>query len=98
VSALVVLDPEVAPAWARQRGIEYSSMSDLAENPAVVEEINKGLKEVMAQFNNAEAVKKVKILGDEWMPDSEMLTPTSKLKRRGIYAHYADEIEALYAR
>ena len=48
-------------------------------------------------FNNAERVKKVTVLGEEWLPDSEELTPTSKLKRRGIHAKYADEIEALYA-
>ena len=48
----------------------------------------------MGQFNNAERVKKVKILGEEWLPDSEELTPTSKLKRRGIHAKYAAEIEA----
>ena len=50
----------------------------------------------MAGFNNAERVKKVKILAEEWLPDSEELTPTSKLKRRGIHAKYAAEIEALY--
>jgi long-chain acyl-CoA synthetase len=52
---------------------------------------------VMAGFNNAEAVKKVTVLGEEWLPDSEELTPTSKLKRRGIHARYADEIAALYS-
>jgi long-chain acyl-CoA synthetase len=51
----------------------------------------------MASFNNTERVKKVRILGTEWLPDSEELTPTSKLKRRGIHAKYADEIESLYS-
>ena len=51
----------------------------------------------MAPFNNAERVKKVRLLGEEWLPDSEELTPTSKLKRRGIHQKYADEIESLYA-
>ena len=50
----------------------------------------------MADFNNAERVKKVTILGEEWLPDSDVLTPTSKLKRRGVNARYAEEIEALY--
>ena len=34
----------------------------------------------------------------EWIPDSEVLTPTMKLKRRGVVARYADDIEALYRR
>ncbi len=97
VSALVVLDGEVAPVWAREHGIEFSSLAELAENPDVIAEVDRGLEEAMAGFNNAERVKKVKILADEWLPDSEELTPTSKLKRRGIHAKYAEEIEALYA-
>ncbi|MGH2685361.1 MAG: AMP-dependent synthetase/ligase, partial [Actinomycetota bacterium] len=97
VSALVVLDAEVAPAWARSRGIEFDSLADLARHPDVVAEIDRGVTEVMSQFNNAERVKKVKILAEEWLPDSEELTPTSKLKRRGIHGKYAAEIESLYS-
>ncbi len=96
VSALVVLDAEVAPVWAKERGIEFETLADLAEHPDVIAEVDKGLEEAMAGFNNAERVKKVRILHDEWLPDSEELTPTSKLKRRGIHAKYADEIAALY--
>ena len=51
----------------------------------------------MANFNNAESVKKVHVLGEEWMPDSDVLTPTSKLKRRGIHTRFAIEIESLYS-
>lgn len=98
VSALVVLDPDTAPVWAKQNGIAFDTLADLAENPLVIAEVEAGVKEVMAAFNNAERVKKVKVLGDEWLPDSELLTPTSKLKRRGVNAQFAAEIEALYAR
>jgi long-chain acyl-CoA synthetase len=96
VSALVVLDAEVAPVWAKSQGIDFSTLDELAATDAVVAEITRGLEEVMAQFNNAERVKKVTILGEEWLPDSELLTPTSKLKRRGIHARYAVEIDAIY--
>ena len=97
VAALVVLDPEVAPVWAKQHGLDGLSLTELAENPEVVEEVERGVAEVMAQFNNVERVKKVKVLGTEWLPDSEELTPTSKLKRRGIHARYAAEIASFYA-
>ena len=97
VSALVVLDGEVAPVWAKDQGIEFSTLADLAANPKVIAEVERGLAEVMAGFNNAERVKKVTILSEEWLPDSEELTPTSKLKRKGIHAKYAAEIDALYA-
>ena len=100
MSALVVLDPDAAAAWAASHGLsgDAASMAALAENPEVIAEVDASLTQVMSAFNNAEAVKKVKILSDEWLPDSELLTPTSKLKRRGILAKFADEIEALYAK
>ncbi|MCD9624131.1 AMP-dependent synthetase/ligase [Rhabdothermincola salaria] len=97
VSALVTLDPEVAPVWAKGQGIEFDDLDDLAAHPEVVAAVDQGVREVMAEFNNAEAVKKVAILGEEWLPDTDVLTPTSKLKRRGVHARYADRIEALYA-
>jgi long-chain acyl-CoA synthetase len=97
VSALLVLDPDAAKAWAASHGKEGASLADLARDPDVIAEVERGLQDVMSGFNNAERVKKVTILGEEWLPDSEELTPTSKLKRRGVHAKYADEIEALYS-
>ncbi|MGI8663848.1 MAG: AMP-dependent synthetase/ligase [Acidimicrobiales bacterium] len=96
VSALVVLDPEVAPAWAASHSITATSLAGLATDADVIAEVERCVTEVMAGFNNAERVKKVRVLGEEWLPDSEELTPTSKLKRRGVHAKYHDEIEALY--
>jgi long-chain acyl-CoA synthetase len=96
VSALVVIDGEVAPAWAARNGIEFTTLEEFAELPEVVQAIEEGVEEAMQTFNNAERVKKVRILTEEWLPDSDLLTPTSKLKRRGVNARYADEIEALY--
>ena len=98
VSALVVLDPEVAPVWAAQHGVPAMPLQELAQEPAVVAEVERGLAEVMSRFNNAERVKKVTVLGEEWLPDSELLTPTSKLKRRGVNACFSAEIEAMYER
>ena len=100
ISALVVLDPDQAAAFAASKGLsgEDATLAALAENPDVIATIEGALAEAMADFNNAESVKRVKILGEEWLPDSELLTPTSKLKRRGIHARFGAEIEALYAK
>ncbi|MDG2303164.1 MAG: long-chain fatty acid--CoA ligase [Candidatus Binatia bacterium] len=98
VSALLVLDPDTAKTFAAAENIEHGSLADLAAHPQVVEAVQNGLEAAMADFNNAERVKKVKILGEEWLPDSECLTPTSKLKRRGIHQRYEAEIEGLYER
>ena len=97
IGALVVLDPEVAPAWFAERGIEAASLAELAADPRAQDVLQRAVDEVMVRFNNAERVKKVVVLADEWLPDGDELTPTSKLKRRSILAKYTDRIEALYA-
>ncbi|MGB3733827.1 MAG: AMP-dependent synthetase/ligase [Ilumatobacter sp.] len=100
VAALVVLDPDASAAWAKEHGLEgdAATMEAMAKNPDVIAEVEAGLAEAMADFNGAEAVKKITILGEEWLPDTDLLTPTSKLKRRGVLSTFADEIEALYAK
>ncbi len=96
IVSLIVLDGEVAPAWAKQHGIEDISLDALASNPEVVAEVQRGVDHANELFARVEQVKKFKLLSHEWLPDSEELTPTMKLKRRGIHERYAAEIEALY--
>jgi long-chain acyl-CoA synthetase len=97
ISALLVLDPEAAHVFARDEGIEDTDLAALARNPRVLEVVTAGVEKVMEGFSHAEQVKKFVILPGEWLPDSEELTPTSKLKRRHIAAKYADEIASIYA-
>jgi long-chain acyl-CoA synthetase len=98
VSALVVLDPEVAPVWARKAGIEFTSTADLAANPAVHAEIQKAVEETNRHVSNVEGIKRFTILPSDWTPETEELTPTLKLKRRVINQKYADAIEEMYSR
>jgi long-chain acyl-CoA synthetase len=97
VSAILVLDPEASAVWAKSHGKESSSPAELANDPDVIAEVQAGVDAVNQQFAQVEQIKKFTLVGEEWMPDSDMLTPTSKLKRRGVNARYADEIEAMYA-
>jgi long-chain acyl-CoA synthetase len=97
MTALIVLDPDVAPAWARSQGIEFASLAELAVHPDVRAEVERCVAEANTRFSQVEQIKRIAILPTEWPPDSEELTPTMKLKRRGVLAKYAEEIEALYA-
>jgi long-chain acyl-CoA synthetase len=96
IAALLVLDPDGARAWAANHGKDDASLAELAADPELIAEVAKGVEEAMADFNHAEQVKRFTVLAEEWLPDSEELTPTSKLKRRGIHAKYAAQIEAMY--
>ena len=98
VAALIVLDQEVAPLWARKAGITFDTLAELAEHPAVRAEIQKVVDETNRHVSQVEGVKRFTILPVEWTAESAELTPTLKLKRRVISEKYAGEIEAMYAR
>ena len=97
ITAILVLDPELAPAWAAGRNLGSGlTLAELAAQPEVVAEIQRGVDEVNQRFAQVEQIKRFVLVGEEWLPDSDVLTPTSKLKRRGIHQRYQQEIEDLY--
>jgi long-subunit acyl-CoA synthetase (AMP-forming) len=96
--ALIVLDPEYAPAWAAQQGIEADGIGALAENERVIAAVDEAVQAANAKMSRVEQIKKFKLLPEEWLPGGDELTPTMKLKRRPIADKYESEIEALYAR
>jgi long-chain acyl-CoA synthetase len=97
ISALLVLDADVAPGWAKSRDIDATDLAALAAHPDVQAEVAREIDEANARFSQVEKIKRWTLLAEEWLPDSEELTPTMKLKRRGVHRKYADEIAALYA-
>ena len=74
-----------------------STLPELADDPTVLAEIAHEVDEVNKRFSRTEQIRQFKVLGKTGFPDSEELTPTMKLKRRGIIAKYATEIAALYS-
>jgi len=97
VVALLTLDGDVAPAWARARGVEASSLAELAEDAVVLEAVREAVEAANQRLARVQQVKTWRLLPVEWTAESEELTPTLKLKRRVVHAKYADVIDALYA-
>jgi long-subunit acyl-CoA synthetase (AMP-forming) len=95
--ALITLDPDVAPAFAKEHGIEDDSFEAMADSNAVIEEVQAGIDRANEQLARVEQIKKFKILPSDWEPGGDELTPTMKLKRKPIHAKYEAEIEALYS-
>jgi len=97
VAALLTLDGEAAPAWARARGITAGSLTALASDPQVLAEVAAGVAAANERLARVQQVKRWHLLPVEWTAETGELTPTLKLKRRVVHAKYADAIDALYA-
>jgi long-chain acyl-CoA synthetase len=98
LSALIVLDPDVAPAWAAQQGIEDTSLDALAKDERVIAAVQEGVDAANAQASKVEGVKKFTVLGEDWLPGGDELTPTMKLKRKPVAKKYVEQIEGMYTR
>lgn len=97
VSALVTLDHDALAQWANSHDIGFVDPFRLSRHPELIAEIERDIFSAMQRFSNAERVKRIHILPDEWTADSAFLTPTLKLRRKALLAHYAPVIEDLYA-
>ena len=96
--ALITLDADVCPAWATERGITYTDMTDLSANPKVLEAVGAVVERVNGQMSHAEGIKRWTVLPRDFTLDAEEITPTLKVRRKIIVEKYADAIERLYAR
>jgi long-chain acyl-CoA synthetase len=96
VVALLTLDGEVAPAWAKARGIEAGSLAALAADPVVLAEVREAVAATNKRLARVQQVKGWRLLPVEWTAETEELTPTLKLRRRIVHAKYADVLDTLY--
>ena len=94
--ALLVLDPDAAAAHAAAHGLADASPAALAADPAVRAALGDAVQAANQHLSRVEQIKRFTLLGEEWLPGGDELTPTMKLKRRPISAKYAAEIDALY--
>jgi long-subunit acyl-CoA synthetase (AMP-forming) len=71
--------------------------ADAAADPGIRARVAEAVERANAELSRVEQIKRYEILGVDWLPDGDELTPTMKLKRKPIAAKYAGVIEALYA-
>jgi long-chain acyl-CoA synthetase len=97
-TALLVLDPDFAPAWAAQNGVEDAALEALATDERVRAEVQNAVDAANARLARVEQIKRFTIIEGDWAPGGDELTPTMKLKRKPIAEKYAAEIAAMYSR
>jgi long-chain acyl-CoA synthetase len=101
--AIVVPDEDVVKAWATSAAPARVDASDIASIAASAELQAEILKDwnalaTEAKFQGFERIKAVHVEPTPWMPGSDVMTPTFKLKRPGLRAMYDSVIDAMYAK
>lgn len=89
--ALVVLNASNWKKYADQHGLDANARDESIEE-ILLDKITHETRE----FPGYARIRKVAIIPEPWTIDNEMLTPTLKLKRSKIMAHYKFKIDSLY--
>lgn len=94
-SALITLDPDVAPQWAQSEGLTDDYAALVADRQvrdylqAAVDELNAGL-------NRWETIKQFRVIDHDFTVETGELTPSLKVKRRVVESMYADVLNGMY--
>lgn len=98
IGALVTLDADALSKWkATHSKPADATAADLAQDGDLMSEIDSAVAAANKSVSHAEAIKKYRILPNDFTEESGEMTPTMKLKRNVITESYADDIEAIYA-
>jgi len=95
-SAIIIPDFNRLHFWAAKNKIHYKDNSDLIQNDAIIEKINKEIDIINKKLAVHEQVKRARLVADEWTPLNDMLSQTLKLKRSKIKAKYQTLINDIY--
>ncbi len=97
IAALLTLDEEMLPAWARNNGLEGLSVEAARTDPTVLAALQRAVDDANTAVSKAESIRKFAILPGDFTEANGYLTPSLKLKRTIVMMDYWAEVEALYS-
>jgi long-chain acyl-CoA synthetase len=95
IAALVTIDPESFPAWAKAHK-KRGTIAELVDDPDLRAEIEAAVEDANRTVSRAESIRKFAILPTDWTEEAGQLTPSLKLKRNVVMRECKDEIAELY--
>ena len=96
VTAVICIDYSVVGRWADEHKINYTSYSELSQDPEVYNLIQKQIEEANKGLPEPARIKKFVNLFKAFDADDDELTRTSKLRRGFMGERYKDIIGSLY--
>ena len=98
IGALVTLDEEMLPVWAKNQGHGELSLEDALAHDGVRAELQKAVDDANTAVSKAESIRAFEVLPTDLTIDSGHLTPSLKLKRHVVMEDFAEQVEIIYTR
>ena len=83
--------------WASRHDIKYRDNEDLIQLNEVNDRFRKEINEINKSLGEFEKIKRIRLVKEEWSPQSGEMSPTLKLKRKPIYEKYQHLLEEIYS-
>jgi len=96
VTALITIDAEAIEGWAKEQGLSYSSLEELAGSSEVHLLIDGFVAQANQSLERWETIKRFEILPTDLSVDEGEVTPRMKVKRRAVEKKYADLLDSMY--
>lgn len=96
VTALFTLNQTVAESLKGMDGMRGKPMGDLANAPAVMDEVKQAVKRVNRQLAPFEQIRRYRILGRDFSMEHGELTATMKVRRAQVLKNFESAIASLY--
>ena len=96
IACLVTIDADAIGPWASSRG-KAADMATLVEDSDLQTEIQGAVDEANKAVSKAEAIRKFRILPEDWTEEGGQMTPSLKLKRSVVMQEFGETVEGLYA-
>lgn len=94
-TALLTLEPVAATDLAAHHNLP-TDIAELSRDATIMAAVGAAVDRANERLSRVEQIKRFTIVPDVWMPGSELLTPTMKLRRKAITERYEAEIESMY--
>jgi len=98
VSALVALDETLLSAWLTAEHLPPMDVAEASVNERVHELVGKVVAAANEQVSRAEAIREYRIVPRGFSEAREEVTASLKVRRDVVLAHFADVVEAIYAK
>jgi len=96
LAALLVPHYPTLRAWCGRKDLIFADDAEMVAHPKVLAKLMKQVNRLNAHLPAFERIRKIAVLEKELTPESGLLTPSLKLKRRVVNEAFKDIIEGLY--
>ncbi|MET7949615.1 long-chain fatty acid--CoA ligase [Micromonospora sp. NPDC005324] len=94
---LVTLDPDAIQGWVAGGPLEGRSYTEIVASAEAQTMVEEYVAQLNAKLNRWETIKKVAILPRDLTIEDGEITPSLKIKRRGVESNFSAEIDKMYA-